>query len=73
MVRYMSRKQAADYLTARGIDTKPNTLAVWACNGRYQLRFLKLGNQCRYDVADLDALIESHLVTPGLDDSGCVA
>ena len=63
--RYLDRPAAAQYLTERGINIQPETLARWACNGRYRLPMIKIGRLVRYDVNDLDALIESHKITPG--------
>ncbi len=63
--RYLDRVGAAEYLSERGINIKPGTLARWACTGRYRLPMLKIGTLVRYDRADLDALIEAHRVTPG--------
>ncbi len=63
--RYLSRAAAARHLTENGIPVKSETLARWACTGRYRLPMIKLGKLVRYDRDDLDALIESHKVTPG--------
>ena len=63
--QYLDRRAAAKYLANRGIDVQPETLARWASNGRYQLPIIKIGRLVRYDVTDLDALIESHKITPG--------
>lgn len=48
----MSRPAAAAYL---GIAEQ--TLAVWKCNGRYGLPYVKVGRLVRYRKADLDAFI----------------
>ncbi len=63
--KYVKRRAAAEYLTDRGFDVKSETLARWASNGRYQLPIIKIGRLVRYDVTDLDELIESHKITPG--------
>ena len=63
--QYLTRKDAAKYLSARGIDILPETLARWASNGRYQLPMIKFGRLVRYDSTDLDELIEKHKVIPG--------
>ncbi len=63
--QYLDRAAASQYLVERGIDIKPETLARWACTGRYKLPLIKLGRIVRYDRADLDALIEAHKVCPG--------
>lgn len=48
----LTREQAANYL---GVTT--STLAVWACNKRYGLAFVKIGRLCKYRLQDLDAFI----------------
>jgi hypothetical protein len=63
--RFLDRQAAAKYLADRGITVQPETLARWTSNGRYQLPIIKIGRIVRYDVNDLDALIESHKVIPG--------
>ena len=63
--RYKTRKAAAEYLVDQGFKVVPETLARWASNGRYALPLIKIGRLVRYDVKDLDELIESHKVTPG--------
>ncbi len=67
--QYLDRRAAAEYLANRGINVQPETLARWACNGRYALPIIKIGRLVRYDRNDLDALIESHKITPGGDAS----
>ena len=52
-----SRKEAATYL---GIS--PQTLAVWACNKRYDLPFIKIGRRVMYRLADLQAFIERNTI-----------
>jgi excisionase family DNA binding protein len=53
----LTRREAAEYLGIR-----PQTLASWACNGRYGLRFIKIGKCVRYKIADLDAFVERRAV-----------
>mgnify|MGYP003491382956 CR=1 FL=1 len=53
-----TREQAADYL---GVKTQ--TLSLWACTGRYDLPFIKVGRSVRYKRADLDAFLDSRRVT----------
>jgi len=48
----MSRPEAAAYL-----GVAEQTLAVWKCNGRYGLPYVKVGSLVRYRKADLDAFI----------------
>ncbi|WP_295899461.1 helix-turn-helix domain-containing protein [uncultured Vibrio sp.] len=52
----MTRKVAAEYL-----GVTEGTLAVWACTGRYQLPFVKVGRKVYYMLTDLDAFIESRI------------
>ncbi len=48
-----SRREAANYL---GVGE--STLAVWACVGRYDLPYVKIGRLAKYRKADLDAFIQ---------------
>jgi excisionase family DNA binding protein len=52
----MTRKEAAKYL-----GFKTNTLAVWACNKRYDLKPVKIGRSVRYKKSVLDKFRESGL------------
>jgi excisionase family DNA binding protein len=54
----LNRKQAAEYL-----GLSEGTLAVWASTGRYQLPFIKVGRKVFYRQSDLDAFIDSNVVT----------
>ena len=56
--RLLSRNEAAQYL---GI--KPQTLAVWASVGRYDLPYIKVGRCPKYRVEDLDAFLERNTQT----------
>ena len=53
----LTREQAAKYL---GIT--PRTLAVWACVGRYNLPYVKVGRLVKYRRTDLDAFISRRTV-----------
>lgn len=53
----LTREQAAEYLGLR-----PQTLAIWGMNGRYNLRFVKVGRLCKYRKSDLDKWLESRTV-----------
>ncbi|ELF6481520.1 helix-turn-helix domain-containing protein [Vibrio fluvialis] len=53
-----TRKQAAEYL-----GVTDGTLAVWASTGRYQLPFVKVGRKVFYRQSDLDAFVESNVLT----------
>lgn len=51
-----TRKKAAEYLSV-----SPNTLAVWASTGRYQLNFIKVGRKVRYRRSDLNKFLLQRL------------
>ncbi len=53
----LTRKQAAEFL-----KLKPQTLAVWAIDGRYSLPVIKVGRSCRYRVSDLEAWLAKRTV-----------
>lgn len=48
----LTRKEAADYL-----GVKEQTLACWACAGRYRLPFVRIGRLVKYRQQDLDQFI----------------
>jgi excisionase family DNA binding protein len=54
----LNRKKAADYL-----GVTEGTLAVWACTGRYELPFIKVGRKVFYRQRDLDTFLESRMQT----------
>ena len=54
----LSSKQAADLL-----GVQEHTLAVWRCNKRYPLSYVKVGRYIKYRVADLQAFIEIRTVS----------
>lgn len=49
----LTREEAAAYLNIR-----PQTLAVWATSGRYDLPFVRVGRSVRYRLIDLDSFIQ---------------
>ena len=53
----LTRDEAAKYL---GVASQ--TLAIWAMNGRYGLRFIKVGRLCKYRRTDLDKWLASRTV-----------
>lgn len=53
----LTRKQAAEYL-----GLKSSTLAVWACNKRYDLPMIKIGRLVKYKLDDLDKFIAHNTV-----------
>jgi excisionase family DNA binding protein len=54
---YLTRQEAADYL-----GVKFHTLEVWACTGRYKIKYIKVGRSIRYKKEDLDAFIANRCV-----------
>ncbi|MDQ6482174.1 helix-turn-helix domain-containing protein [Dyadobacter sp. LHD-138] len=52
----VNRKAAAKYL-----NMSPNTLAVWDCTKRYDLKPIKIGRSVRYKQSDLDQFVEDRL------------
>lgn len=53
----LSRREAAEYLSL-----KPQTLALWACTGRYGLPLIKVGRYARYRQSDLDNWLQSRRI-----------
>ena len=53
----LTRGEAARYL-----KVEPQTLAAWACHGRYDLPLIKVGRSARYRLADLDDFIDRRRV-----------
>lgn len=51
--KLLNRKEAADFL-----GVTEHTLAVWACNKRYNLPYVKVGRLVKYRYADLLTFIE---------------
>ncbi|MBJ7537195.1 helix-turn-helix domain-containing protein [Marinomonas transparens] len=54
----LSRSEAAQYLGIR-----PQTLSVWACHGRYGLRYAKVGRRVMYRIIDLEEFVERRTVS----------
>lgn len=54
----LTDEQAAEYL-----GLKRGTLQVWRCTKRYPLAYLKIGRNIRYRQSDLDAFLQSRIVT----------
>ncbi len=44
---------------AKILDISPGTLDVWACTGRYDLPYVKVGNRRKYRLSDIEAFIKS--------------
>lgn len=55
----LTRKQAAEFL-----GVKEHTLAVWACNKRYTLPYVKVGRLVKYRYSDLLNFIEQRTHNP---------
>ena len=53
----LNPREAGAYL-----GVSPGTLAVWRCNRRYRIPFVKCGSRVFYRRADLDRWLESRLV-----------
>jgi len=63
MMTPLDRRQAAEYLTKRGLKTTASTLEKQACIGggpRYRL----VGNRAIYEPEDLDAHVEAKTSAP---------
>ncbi len=52
--KLINRVEAAAILGLR-----PNTLAIWAITGRYNLPFIRCGRMIRYRASDLDKWLKS--------------
>ena len=50
--------------TAEKLGVTTHTLAVWRCEKRYRLPYVKSGRLVRYRESDVDAFIESRLNDP---------
>jgi predicted site-specific integrase-resolvase len=55
--KLLTRKQAAEFLAIA-----PQTLALWASTGRYQLPFIRVGRAARYRMSDLENFLTSRSV-----------
>jgi Helix-turn-helix domain len=47
------------------LNVTPGTLAVWRCEKRYQLPFVKVGRKVMYRMSDLERFIQSR-TQPGI-------
>jgi len=56
----LSRREAAQYL---GVE--PRTLDVWACTGRYKLKYIKVGRLAKYRKEDLDDFLLRRTINVG--------
>lgn len=53
----VTRSEAAEIL-----GVSPQTLACWACNGRYGLPFVRIGRRVMYRKIDIEAFIQGNLI-----------
>ena len=61
----LTRKQAAEYL---GVELE--TLNNWACTGRYNLKFVKIGRLAKYRKTDLDEFIAKRTINFSNNEGG---
>lgn len=54
----LTRREAAAYLGVR-----VQTLALWACTGRYDLPFVRVGRLRKYRQTDLDEFLARNTAT----------
>ncbi len=55
--RLLTASQAGEFL---GVSEQ--TLAIWRCNKRYDLKYVKIGRKVRYRFRDLMMFVESRTV-----------
>lgn len=53
----LTPKQASEHL---GVSTQ--TLAIWRCNKRYSLKYVKVGRYVRYRYSDILEFLDSRTV-----------
>ena len=51
----LTRKEAAAILRI-----KPQTLAIWACNQRYNMPFIKIGSRVMYCRSDVENFLKNN-------------
>ena len=54
--KLLSPQEAAEHLGLR-----PQTLAIWRCDGRY-LSYIKVGRSVKYRLSDLEKFLESRTI-----------
>ena len=47
------------------LGVSPQTLAIWRCNKRYDLSYVKVGRYVRYRYSDILAFIEGRTISNG--------
>ena len=67
---FLDRREAADYLTARGLRVSKNTLQKWATTGGGPA-YRKFGLRAVYLREDLDAWVEAKLSAPRRSTACC--
>jgi len=60
---FLSREEAAQYLTERGLQTAKGTLQKWVTTGGGPA-YRRFGKRAVYRIEDLDAWAESKLTAP---------
>jgi hypothetical protein len=55
--------------TAKVLNTTPGVLAVWRCERRYKLPYVKIGSKVMYRVRDVEEFITSRTM-PGVVEQG---
>jgi hypothetical protein len=63
MKKFLTRKEAAAYLTEQGLPTSPNTLQKWATTGG-GAEYQRYGNRALYTPPKLDTWAEKKLGAP---------
>ena len=58
----LTPQEASVYL---GVSVQ--TLAIWRCNKRYNLKYVKVGRNVRYNVDDLKSFLNARTYTGGED------
>ena len=58
----LTPQEASVYL---GVSVQ--TLAIWRCNKRYNLKYVKVGRNVRYNMDDLKSFINARTYTGGED------
>lgn len=69
--RYLTRREASEYLKAKGLPVAPTTLAKYVTVGGGPL-YVSFGRLARYRMSDLDAWVEERLSAPRRNSSAAV-
>lgn len=68
MSKFLTRKEAAEYLTAQGLRIAVGSLQKYACIGGGPL-YQRFGNKCVYMAENLDAWARAKLSAPAASTS----